>query len=55
MLILSRKRNQKILIGHDIEISVQRIAGGRVLIGVEAPREMNIARGELVEDKEQAK
>jgi carbon storage regulator len=47
MLVLSRKRGQKIRIGEAIEVSVRAIDGDRVRLGIEAPREMPILRGEL--------
>jgi len=49
MLILSRKPNQEIVIGQNIRVAVLRIRGGRVRLGVEAPREQNVRRGELKE------
>ena len=47
MLVLSRKTGEKIMIGDDIMIVVQRIASGRVAIAIEAPRDVKILRGEL--------
>lgn len=47
MLVLSRKTNQQIVIGDDIVVSILRIAGNRVRIGIEAPESMHIVRGEL--------
>lgn len=47
MLILSRKRGEVIRIGNDIEITVMRISGENVRIGIDAPKEMNIVRTEL--------
>jgi len=52
MLVLSRKRGQKILIGDDIEIVTVKVGDGSVRIGVRAPREMRIIREELLERKE---
>ena len=49
MLVLSRKAGQKIHIGDDIVVEVRRIAGNRVTIALEAPRDMRILRGELQE------
>jgi carbon storage regulator len=47
MLVLSRKIGERILIGEDISVTVVRIAGGAVRIGVEAPPEMPVIREEL--------
>lgn len=47
MLVLSRKVGERIQIGDNITIVVNRIAGNRVTIGVEAPAEMRIVRSEL--------
>lgn len=53
MLVLSRREGQTIrLPGLDIEISVLKTQGGRVQIGIEAPREISIQRGERVLDEE---
>ena len=49
MLILSRKPNERIMIGN-ITITVQNIRGNRVAIGIEAPPEIKITRGELAGD-----
>lgn len=47
MLVLSRKVGEVIVIGDGITVTVQRMAGGRVSLAVEAPREVRILRGEL--------
>ncbi len=47
MLVLSRKEGEKLIIGDDIVITVNRIAGNRVSIGIEAPPHVSITRGEL--------
>lgn len=49
MLVLSRKIGEKIHVGNDITIEVRRVAGNRVTLAVEAPREVRILRGELHE------
>lgn len=50
MLVLSRKIGDTIRIGDDIEIVVSRISGNRVTIGIDAPKDVRILRGE-VEDE----
>jgi carbon storage regulator len=47
MLVLSRKVGEEIRIGNDIVVKVNRVAGGRVSIGVDAPDHIKIVRGEL--------
>jgi carbon storage regulator len=47
MLVLSRKVGEKLVIGNNITIVVNRIAGNRVTIGIDAPDEVRIIRGEL--------
>ena len=47
MLVLSRKAGEKILIGNDIVVTVVRLAGGRVKLGVECPRSRRVMREEL--------
>jgi len=49
MLILSRKTDEEIIIGDDIVIRITDIAKGTVKIGIEAPRETIVLRGELKE------
>ena len=47
MLVLSRKKNQSIVIGDNIQIEVLKISGNTVRIGIAAPREVTVLRGEL--------
>jgi len=47
MLVLSRKENETIVIG-EITITVIRIKGNRVAVGIDAPREVEVVRGELL-------
>ncbi len=47
MLVLSRKETQRIRLGDDIVITVVRIGGDKVRLGIEAPREMLVLRDEL--------
>ncbi len=49
MLVVTRKADQQIHIGRDIVVTVVRVKGGAVRIGIDAPPEVPIARGELVE------
>ena len=50
MLVLSRKINERILIGDDIEIVVVAVAGDNVRLGIRAPKEVKILRSEVYED-----
>ncbi len=47
MLVLTRKSNQSIMIGDDIEVSVLSIVGEKVRIGIQAPREIPVFRKEV--------
>ena len=47
MLILSRKINEKIMIGEDISISIIEIRGDQVRIGVNAPKTVKVFRQEV--------
>ena len=47
MLVLTRKANQSIMIGDDIEVSVLAIMGEKVRIGIEAPRSVPVFRKEV--------
>lgn len=47
MLVLSRKAGEEILIGDGIRLVVSRISGNRVTLGIAAPQDVHIARGEL--------
>ena len=49
MLVLSRKVGERLLIGDQIAITVVRIQGGGVRIGVEAPSHLAVVREELKE------
>ncbi len=47
MLVLSRQRDETIMIGDDIEVSVLSIMGEKVRIGIQAPREVPVFRKEV--------
>lgn len=47
MLVLSRKVGEKLVIGDNITIVVNRVAGNRVTIGIEAPDSVRVIRAEL--------
>lgn len=47
MLVLSRKLNQSIIVGANVKIQVLKISGNTVRIGIEAPNDIKILRGEL--------
>ena len=47
MLVLTRKSNQSIMIGDEIEISVLSVMGDKVRIGIQAPRDIPVFRKEV--------
>jgi carbon storage regulator CsrA len=47
MLVLTRKLQEQICVGNDITITILRIKGNSVRIGIEAPRGVRVIRGEL--------
>jgi carbon storage regulator len=49
MLILSRKRNEQIVIGDGIVITVVSVRGGKVRLGIEAPERVTVHRREIYE------
>ncbi len=54
MLVLSRKVGERILIGENISVTVVRVTGGGVRIGIEAPAELPIIREELKREVDQS-
>ena len=54
MLVLTRKLMEKLFIGDDICITVVRLEGGQVRLGIEAPRSIAVVRAELVPERKSA-
>lgn len=48
MLVLSRKREEKLQIGSDITVTILKVKGNSVQIGIEAPKSVRVLRTELV-------
>jgi carbon storage regulator len=55
LLVLTRKSNQSIMIGDDIEVSVLSIMGEKVRIGIQAPRNIPVFRKEVYLEIQQEK
>jgi carbon storage regulator len=53
MLVLSRNKDESIIIGDDVEITIVDVRGDKVRIGINAPREISVHRKEVY-DKIQA-
>lgn len=49
MLVLTRKKNEKIRIGNDVVISILGISDNQIRIGIEAPSDVKILREEVYE------
>jgi carbon storage regulator len=54
MLILTRKQSETIQIGDNVTIRVIKTSEGRVRLGIEAPADVRILRGELAEKEDQS-
>ncbi|OGS70654.1 MAG: carbon storage regulator [Firmicutes bacterium RBG_13_65_8] len=54
MLVLTRKRNQSIIIADEIEITVLDIRGDQVRLGVKAPRTVSVHRREVYDEIQEA-
>lgn len=50
MLVLTRKKLESLMIGDNIKVTVARIEGNRVTIGIDAPPELKVLREELIDD-----
>jgi carbon storage regulator len=47
MLVLSRQRNESIMIGDDVEITIVDVRGDKVRLGITAPRTISVHRKEV--------
>ncbi len=50
MLVLTRKTNQSIMIGDEIEITILSVSGDKVRIGIQAPRSISVFREEVYDN-----
>ena len=50
MLVLSRKKNEIIMVGDDIKIMIIDIRGDKVRVGIEAPKEVPVHREEVYQE-----
>jgi carbon storage regulator len=55
MLVLSRKQGERIIIGDNIVITVVSLEYGRVRLGIEAPREIEVWREEMLDRPKEEK
>jgi carbon storage regulator len=49
MLVLSRQKDESIMIGDDVEITIVDVRGDKVRLGINAPREISVHRKEVYE------
>lgn len=54
MLVLTRREGEVLLIGNNVAVTVLGIKGNQVRIGIDAPRDVNVAREELLAPAAQA-
>ena len=50
MLVITRKNNESLVIGDNIEINILEISNGKVRIGINAPNEIKIIRKEIIDN-----
>ena len=50
MLVLSRKQNERIRVGDSVVVTVVRVSGDKVRIGIEAPADVRVLRDELEDE-----
>lgn len=53
MLVLSRHANESIMIGADVKVTILRISGDNVIVGVAAPKHVAVDREEIFLKKQQ--
>ena len=53
MLVLSRKQNERIRVGDSVVVTVVRVSGDKVRIGIEAPQSMRVLRDELDDERDE--
>lgn len=53
MLILSRKEGESLYIGDDIRVTITRVSGNKVRIGIESSNDLPILRSELIENRQE--
>jgi carbon storage regulator len=51
MLVLTRKKEQSIVIGENVEIMVLGVSGDKVRLGITAPREVDVFRKEVIDER----
>jgi carbon storage regulator len=54
MLVLTRRRGERIMIGDDIVVTVIEVSGDQVRIGIEAPRSVGVYREEVLAEVAEA-
>ena len=54
MLVLTRRANQSIMIGHEIVVTVLEVRGDQVRLGIKAPRSIDVHREEIYAQLQQA-
>jgi carbon storage regulator len=52
MLVIGRREGDSVVIGPDVRVTLVRVGGGTVRLGIEAPADVRIVRSELLEEDE---
>ena len=50
MLVLSRRKEESIMVGHDVEIKIVSVRGNKVRLGITAPKYVSVHRKEVYEN-----